>query len=86
MARPVTKGSMIPIRLPLTADREVRRRAESAGTSPGRYLAARITASLATREEAPTASCDHKNRTALAGGMARCDACGTLRRADGVWG
>lgn len=42
MPRPKTKGDNIQIRLPLSADAELRRRAENAGMTAGEWLEAKI--------------------------------------------
>lgn len=42
MSRPLRKGGMIPVRLSLEADAELRRRCDVAGTTPALWIAERI--------------------------------------------
>ena len=82
IVRTVSPGGEPPPRAP----KPVRTRPSGGNVTPlAAKRAERLDESNMSTARHPSSACEHKNRTSLAGGMARCSDCGRIRGANGAW-
>lgn len=93
MARPLTLGEPITVRLPLSVDAFIRARAAARGEHPGVYIRRQLVRLAAAAGPEPVTPptlggeqvCAHALARPIAGGLKRCPTCQATRGLDGVW-